>query len=149
MKKLLFVLFFILISQISFAKIIKINCFVSKVIDGDTIICEYNQLPLRVRFAYIDAFEIDKNKHFEKQKEQVKKSNKEILELGLKAKKFVENKIFHKFICVVLSSKNLQGAYGRYLGIVYDKPCQLINPMFDKSLNKIELEKGLATIYKK
>tara|TARA_R100001015_G_C4633836_1_gene199325 strand:- start:356 stop:697 length:342 start_codon:yes stop_codon:yes gene_type:complete len=100
---------------------------VTKIVDGDTVDllvdCGFNIIRKeRIRFYGVDAWE----------------TRGEEREDGLKAKKFVEEKIPVGSEVVVRTGKE-RGKYGRYLGEIY---------VDNRSLNDMLLEEGHAEIYK-
>jgi endonuclease YncB( thermonuclease family) len=150
MKKIILsFLFLLFLTHIAFGK--TFDLFVNRVIDGDTIVGTLVNvgIPIKVRFAKIDTFEIEKNKHILKQEKITGLSKKEIIEKGLQAKEFVKNQIEHKIVCVKIPDKNPTGAYGRYIGFVFTKPCENLDLIEDESLNQMLLEKHLAILYSK
>lgn len=104
---------------------------VSKVVDGDTVYCDvdlgfnFGSKSMDFRFAGINCPEIKGPDR----------------ENGLKAKKFVEDRILNKQV-IIVTSKDRKEKYGRYLAKVYYYDMgQWIN------LNDLLIHQGLALPY--
>lgn len=130
---LIFVLFFVSCVQTE-----RFECRVVKVIDGDTIVVDFNGRIEKVRVLGVDCPEItpEKNRPFEYDNI----TNLTLLaEWGLKAKKFVEVYLDKRVIKIEIDPlAGYRDQYGRILAYVY---------VDGKDFNAILLEKGYARVY--
>jgi len=118
---------------------------VIRVIDGDTIVFDYQKLPIIVRLKGIDTFETKLNKHLRKQQKQFGYSDEEIIRRGMMAKQFVRRNLkLGNTYCIQIDINHPFGYYGRYIADVYTN-----NMCKGKTLSNMLLENFLAFKYKK
>ena len=140
--KVLFIILFLFLSLQANCKTLFLNVYLQRVIDGDTYLVLYHDLPIRVRAKDIDTFEIHKTKHLLKQEKETNLNEKEIFKRGLVATQFVKQ-FEHKFLCLEIDTKHYLDFYGRYLGVLYPVNCyQLDNTT--KSINDMLREQHLT-----
>jgi len=136
--------FLVLLSTNIFSEEIMLHMKIIKVSDGDTLVGRYYNLPVKIRLANIDAFEITTNSRILKQITATHLLANTILELGKQAKEVATDYVSKNdnYVCIKCNTKKLLDKYGRYLGVVYSNyNCE------GKSLNDILLEKNLAIPY--
>ena len=120
---IIFMLSIISISQAFNTDLFIVKC--TRVIDGDTMIFEYQNLPLKGRLKIADAFETYKNKHLKKQMKYLNKNAEELICKGKIAKNIIKNILEGKEVCIKIDKKHTFDYYGRYLVSVYtNKECQ-------------------------
>lgn len=113
-KKIIFIT--LLLSITLNAKDLELKSYIAKideVIDGDTIMAD----GVKIRFSCVDAYESKKNKHLKKQVDNSNLSEKEILKLGLKQKKLLEQYI-DKNVVIYYNNNDKYDLYNRLLAVV-------------------------------
>lgn len=131
MKRFIIILFlFILLPAALFSAE---TCRLIRVVDGDTIIINYNGSHERIRLIGIDTPESGNNPKTRRDAERSKVDINSIIEHGKKATAFVEQILLDEEFVLVEFDVQKRDRYKRLLGYVYLQDGRMLNEMIVRS----------------
>lgn len=105
-------------------------CFVTKVIDGDTVHATCDSKDVKIRLTTIDSFESKRNNRAYRQAYEQHITVEEVVQKGKIAKRVAEQELKNKKVTVVAPSKGPKlDMYKRLLGELYVDGVNINNKM--------------------